>query len=267
VTSKRPARPAALITGASAGIGAALAPLFAAAGYDLVLVARRKRPLRLLASQLQGAHGARSTVIAKDLGRPSAARELFQAVSDVHIEVLVNNAGCYEVGRFDALPPERLPAMIQLNCTTVASLTRLFLPSMVKRNAGRILNVASVAAFQTVPYLSLYAATKAFVLSLSEGLVEELRDTNVTVTALCPGITATEGVRRARRESDIVGAVPELAVSDEDEVVRAGFRACMAGDPLCVPGVVNAFGTSVNRVPRTVARMISGAVLRRVVGR
>jgi hypothetical protein len=257
-------RPVALITGASAGLGAAFAPLFAAEGYDLVLVARRKAALAALARRMRRDHGIRATPLAMDLARPDAPRRVHDAVRSMRIEVLVNNAGVYEVGPFAAIAPERLDAMILLNCVALTGLTRLFLPKMQERGAGRILNVASVASFQAVPQLATYAATKAFVLSLSEALVEELRGTGVTVTALCPGITATEGVARARRTSSVVGAVPDLAVSDEAEVALHGFRACMAGEPVCVPGALNKVATSVNFVPRTVARWVGGAVIRRL---
>jgi hypothetical protein len=257
-------RPVAVITGASAGLGAAFAPLFAAAGYDLVLVARRRAALAQLAERMRREHRVRATPLAIDLARPDAPRRVRDAVRATRVEVLVNNAGVYEVGPFTAIPPERIDAMIQLNCVALTALTRLFLPKMLERGAGRILNVASVASFQAVPQLAAYAATKAFVLSLSEALVEELRGTGVTITALCPGITETEGVTRARRTSSVVGAVPDLAVSDETEVALQGFRACMAGEPVCVPGALNKVATSVNLVPRTLARWVGGAVIRRL---
>jgi hypothetical protein len=259
-----PSRPVALITGASAGLGAAFAPLFAAEGFDLVLVARRKPALEALSERLRREHGVRATPIAIDLARRDAAGALFAAVKALRVEVLVNNAGVYEVGRFASQPPEGIERMVQLNCVTLAALTRLFLPGMLAKSSGRILNVASISAFQAVPQLAVYAATKAFVLSLSEALVEELRGTNVTVTALCPGITRTEGVERARRTSEAVAAVPGVVIADEADVARQGIRACLAGDAVCVPGAVNKLATTLNLVPRTLARWVGGAVIRRL---
>lgn len=254
----------ALITGASAGIGAALAPLFAAHGFDLVLVARREAPMKALASKLKRAHGTRTIVLVKDLLRPTAAREIARSLAGERIDVLVNNAGFYEIGAFDAMKPERVRQMIQLNVATVAELTHLLLPPMIERREGRILNVASVAAFQAVPYLSLYAATKGFVLSLTEGLAEELKGTGVTVTAACPGVTETEGVRSARKKSALAAAVPELFVYDEGEVAREAFRACMAGEVVCVPGAMVRLMASVNRYPRSILRIVSGLVARQL---
>ena len=253
----------ALITGASAGIGAALAPLFAAHGFDLVLVARREAPMKALASKLKRAHGTRTIVLVKDLLRPTAAREIARSLAGERIDVLVNNAGFYEIGAFDAMKPERVRQMIQLNVATVAELTHLLLPPMIERREGRILNVASVAAFQAVPYLSLYAATKGFVLSLTEGLAEELKGTGVTVTAVCPGITETEGVRSARRKSDLAATVPDLFVYDEAEVAQEAFRACMAGEVVRVPGTMVRLMTSLNQYPRSIMRIVNGLVVRR----
>jgi hypothetical protein len=256
-------RPVALITGASAGIGASLARCFARGGHDLVLVARRKSLLDELADSIEREHAVRADVIRLDLLRRQAARELFEALGDRRVDVLVNNAGVYEVTRFAEMPVERVERMVQLNVVAAANLSRLVVPGMVERGAGRILNVASVAGFQAVPYLSLYAATKAFLVSLTEGLAEELKGSGVTVTALCPGVTATEGFESAKQGSADVARVPRWAVSDEDAVAREGYDACMAGEVLRVPGVLNQVLTGSNRVPRTLARMVGGAMSRR----
>jgi short-subunit dehydrogenase len=253
----------ALITGASAGIGAALAPLFAAHGFDLILVARREAPMKALAARLKREHGTRTIVIAKDLLEPAAPREIARALANERVDVLVNNAGFYDLGAFTAMKPERVRQMIQLNVAALAELTHLFLPPMVERSAGRILNVASIAAFQAVPYLSLYAGTKAFVLSLTEGLAEELKGTGVTVTAVCPGITETEGVRNARTNSDLAAVVPKLFVYDEAEVAREAFRACMAGEVVRVPGTAVKLMTGLNQYPRSFMRIVNGLVVRR----
>jgi hypothetical protein len=265
----RPAgdRPTALITGASAGIGAALAGQFAAHGHDLVLVARRRDLLDALADTLQRRHGVRADVIARDLLEPEAARRLFEETSARRIDVLVNNAGVYEVVPFERMPRDRLQRMVRLNVSSLAELVHHFLPPMLERGRGRILNVASVAGFQAVPLLSLYAATKAFVVSLTEGLAEELKGTGVTVTALCPGVTETEGVRSARDRSDVVARVPRWAVSSEDDVAREGFEACMAGEVVRVPGLVNQAMTMANRYPRSVSRFFGGFVARRYKAR
>ncbi|MCU0898225.1 MAG: SDR family oxidoreductase [Burkholderiales bacterium] len=260
----KPRKGTALITGASAGIGAALAPLFAAEGFDLVLVARREAPMQALAATLKRRHGTRSIVLAKDLLKPAAAREIAKTLANERIDVLVNNAGFYEMGAFAEMKPERVRQMIQLNVASLAELTHLFLPQMITRGAGRILNVASIAAFQAVPYLSLYAGTKAFVLSLTEGLAEELKGTGVSVTAVCPGITETEGVRSARKQSDLAASVPDLFVYDEGEVARDAFRACMAGEVVRVPGAMVKMMTSLNQYPRTIMRIVNGLVVRRL---
>jgi hypothetical protein len=252
-----------LITGASAGIGAALAPLFAAEGFDLALVARREAPMKALAAKLKREYGTKSVVLARDLLDPASPRAIAKALANERVAVLVNNAGFYELGAFADMKPERVRQMIQLNVASLAELTHAFLPSMIERGAGRILNVASIAAFQAVPYLSLYAGTKAFVLSLTEGLAEELKGTGVTVTAVCPGITETEGVRSARKKSDLAASVPDLFVYDERAVAHEAFRACMGGEVVRVPGAMVKVMTSLNQYPRTIMRIVNGLVVRR----
>ena len=258
------ARRTALITGASAGIGAAIAREFARGGHDLLLVARRREMLESLATQLRTDHGVRTRVIAKDLLRRSAPDELYRALRATGVDVLVNNAGVYEITRFEEMPPDRAERMLQLNVVATAALVRRFAVPMLERGHGRILNVASVAGFQAVPFLSLYAATKAFVVSLTEGLAEEFKGTGVTVTAVCPGITETEGFRNARAGSAEIARVPGLLVSSEDDVAREAYQACMAGEVIRVPGAINRAFTQMNRVPRTVSRVVGGAVWRRI---
>ena len=182
------ARPRVLITGASSGIGAEFARRFAANGYDLILVARRQELLNALRDEL-AATGAEVLVITKDLSLKTSAKSLYQDVKSCNltVDVLVNNAGFAYGGAFTAMEAEAVPRMVLLNAATLATLTRLFVTDMVARGSGRILNISSLSAFQAVPSMTLYAATKAFVLSFTEGLAEELRGTGVTVTALCPG--------------------------------------------------------------------------------
>ena len=185
--------PNALITGASSGIGEALARRFAQAGFNLVLVARSAAKLRLLAAALVREHGVKAWVAPADLSQPGAAAKLAAAMKRARrpIEVLVNNAGVLEHGSFVGMRATRHRELIDLNISALSEMLAHFLPPMVARGQGRVLNVASVAAFQPVPSLATYAATKAYVLSLTESLAQELQGTGVSITALCPGITAT----------------------------------------------------------------------------
>ncbi len=260
------ARPRALITGASAGIGAEFARVFAAHGYDLVLVARREDRLNALRDELT-ATGAAVLVIAKDLALKTAARGLYQDVKScgLTIDVLVNNAGIAYGGAFTAMDAEAVARMVSLNATTLAVLTRCFVTDMVARGSGRILNVSSLSAFQAVPSMSLYAATKAFVLSFSEGLAEELRGTGVTVTALCPGFTDTDMVH------DIApgGAVPEVPsfmISDVKSVVKEGYDACVRGEAVHVPGLANQLSALWSQTqPRWLVRTLGGFIGRQLL--
>src|SRR6266699_2270977 len=184
----------ALITGASSGIGAAFATRLAAAGTHLMLVARSEEKLRALASQLANQHPIRAEVIVADLSRVGAARTVFEETQQrgLTVDILINNAAFGTFGQFDTLDAEREQQEILLNVATLVDLTHHFLPSMVERRQGAIINVASLAAFQPCPYMAVYGATKAFVLSFSEALWGEYRTKGVRVLALCPGETATE---------------------------------------------------------------------------
>ena len=198
----------ALITGASAGIGLALARELAAGGANLILTARRLDRLNELARELTAGHGVRVEVFAADLTRPEAPQQIFEfTVSrNVEVELLVNNAGFGAFGFHHEIADERFTEMVQVNCTAVAVLTRLFLPAMVERRHGDVLIVSSVAAFQPVPFNSAYAATKAFDLILSEGIAEEVREFGVRVCALCPGSTTTEFQQVAQQPDRIFRA-------------------------------------------------------------
>ena len=187
-----PPRPVALITGASAGIGRELALAFAAHGFDLVVVARRRARLASLRRQVESAHGVRVRILQADLHDPEAAGRLQKSLARTPVDVLVNNAGTLEGGTFAGMDSTRIGQMLQLNVGTLVALTHAFLPGMLRRNHGRIVNLASIAAFAPVPWMAVYAATKAFVLSFSEALDEELRGTGVSVTAVCPGLTNSE---------------------------------------------------------------------------
>jgi uncharacterized protein len=229
----------ALITGASTGIGRELSRICARAGYDLALVARNEAQLNELAAQLHRETGRRSRIVAKDLSRVTAPTEVFDATKDLlpEIELLINNAGIGMLGHFAELDADRQMQMLQLNVNALTHMTRLFVPSMLARGKGRILNVASTAAFQPGPLMAVYYASKAYVLSLSEALHNELQGRGVTVTALCPGPTRTEFQRRAGMESTRL--FTSFSVMDSGSVARAGFDAMMAGRPLAIPGAIN----------------------------
>ena len=258
-------RQTALVTGASSGIGEALARRFARAGFDLVLVARSADKLQALAAALAAEHGVRARVAAADLSQPGAAQALAAAMKRARrpIDVLVNNAGVLEHGRFVDMPAKRHRALIELNVGGLTDMLVHFLPAMVARGRGRVLNVASIAAFQPVPTLATYAATKAYVLSITESLAEELKDSGVTVTALCPGITATPMLSRARQVSHELDKLPGFVVGSVDEVADEGFEACMNGDVIRVPGALNLAAMVAGRAtPKWLLRRVSGALAR-----
>ena len=181
----------ALVTGASSGIGAAYARALAAQGYDLILVARRADRLQALADEVKQAHGHRAEVLPADLLRREAPAELVAGVAalGMQVDLLVNNAGMGVHGPFADATAEDDLRMIDLNITSLTALTRAFAPAMIARRSGAIINVASTAAFQAIPFMGVYAATKAYVLSFSEAIAEELRPHGITVQCLCPGAT------------------------------------------------------------------------------
>jgi len=225
----------ALITGASAGIGLELARLFAADGFNVILVSRNRPRLEQLAAELQSRHGISAKVLAKDLSSLAAPEELFDALRDTPVSILVNNAGFGWRGQFTKGEISRSLEMMHVNMDAVAELTHRFEPPMLARRAGRILNVASTAAFQPGPFTTIYFATKAFVYSFSCALAEELAGTGVTVTAFCPGATRTEFHERA-------GMQPSLRhwfSMDADKVARIGYRGLMRGKRIVIPGLLN----------------------------
>jgi hypothetical protein len=228
----------ALITGASFGIGMELARIFARDGYNLVLVARSADKLRQLASELEKAHGTRSLILATDLTAPGAAAYVLDQTTraDITVDVLVNNAGFGQFGFFAENDLEECLKQIQLNITTLTHLTRLYLPGMIERKTGRILNVASTAAFQPGPLMAVYYATKAYVLHFSEAIANELKGTGVTATCLCPGATATEFHKRANI-TDI--QLLRFGAMDARAVAEDGYRGLMAGKPVVISGFKN----------------------------
>jgi short-subunit dehydrogenase len=256
-------REIALITGASGGIGLTMAELLAERDFDLVVVARRQRELEELAQRCRIRHGTQVTVLPMDLVEPGAAAELVRQLEDQHLRVdlLVNNAGLMDMGVFAEIDVERHERLLQLNVVSLVSLTRRLLPDMIARGHGRILNLASTSAFQPVPSLSLYAASKALVLSLSESLSEELKGTGVTVTALCPGFTNTEMLDSARNEHAGARGIPVFLISDVESVAREGVDACLAGHAVIVPGLTNRLGASLVQLqPRWLVRAIGGMI-------
>jgi len=258
-------RQIALITGASSGIGAELAQCFAAGGFDLVLVARSADKLKILAADLAQKSGIQALAVPVDLAQPGSAEYLSRRLGREHlvVDVLVNCAGVLEHGQFIKMAPQRHQNMIDLNLSALTSMLATFVPPMVERGYGRVLNVASIAAFQPIPSLATYAATKAFVLSLTESLAEELKGTGVTVTALCPGITATPMMAGAEHSSPGL-KVPGFLVGSAAQVAAEGYEACMKGDVIRVPGAVNLATTLASRAtPKWLLRQISGMIGRR----
>lgn len=250
---------AALITGASSGIGRELATCFARDGADLVLVARSSERLAAAARELQAAHRVSVRVLPFDLSDPAApemiARTLRQ--DNVLVDTLVNNAGFGTHGPFSESDWASERGLIQVNMTALTHLTRLFLPDMVKRRSGKILNVASLAAFQPGPLMAVYYASKAYTLSFSEALAEEVRGTGVTVTALCPGYVPTGFQARAG-----IARPPSTTISevlDARTVAEAGYRALQRGEPVVIPGVRNQLSVlAVRWAPRSLVRRLVG---------
>ena len=254
-----------LVTGASSGIGAALAERFARAGFNLVLVARSEDKLKQQSRALAAAHGIRAWVAPADLSQPDAARQLAAQMKRARrpIDVLVNCAGVLAHGSFIDMEATRHRELIDLNVSGLTDMLACFVPGMVERGGGRVLNVASIAAFQPVPMLATYAATKAYVLSLTESLAEELRGTGVSVTALCPGITATPMLSHAEQSSPALGRLPSFVIGGVDAVADEGFAACMGGEVIRVPGAINQATVVAGRAtPKWLLRRVSGALAR-----
>ena len=252
--SPAPPRPVALVTGASSGLGLELARVAAARGFDLVLVARTESALQRLAEELERDHGAASSVVPADLSDPGAPAAVADAVAalGLEVDVLVNNAGYGVYGDFLDTDLEIERGMIGVNVTALTDLAKRFARPMVERGRGRILNVASTAAFQPGPRMAVYYATKAYVLSFSIALSAELDGTGVTVTCLAPGPVRTPFRERARVSASRLFS-GERGMEPAD-VARAGWRGLERGRRLVVPGVWNRVGATVARlVPLSVA--------------
>src|SRR5580704_4707875 len=252
----------ALVTGASAGIGKALAEQLAAGGTNLVLTARRRERLEDLARRLSTTHKIRAEIFVADLADPAGPETIlaFTREKNIPIDLLINNAGFGAYGEFVTSDRPRELEMVQVNCAAVVNLTHLFLPTMIERRSGDILILASTASFQAVPYITVYAATKAFDLSFAEGLAEELKPRGIRVCALCPGSTESEFHEVANQAN-----VPAMNTKRESaaKVARTGLQALAAGKSYVISGARNYIGAQSQRfVPRGVVTSIAAKMFR-----
>lgn len=257
-------RETVLITGASSGIGLDLAKVFAANKFEVILTARNQARLDALARQLEKEHGVYAHVIVADLADTEGPHQIFSEVTRRGLPVhnLVNNAGFGVYGEFRRNRLEDELQMIQVNITALTHLTKLALPGMLERKSGRIMNVASTAGFQPGPLMAVYYATKAYVISFSEAIANELKSTGITVTCLCPGATATDFAVRADMEKSRLfnlGSMSSLAVA------KAGFKGMIKGKTLIVPGVKNKLlAQSIRFSPRKAVTAIARKIQERV---
>ncbi len=241
----------ALVTGASAGIGQALARELAAGGTHLILTARRQDRLEEFAAELRGKFNVQCEVFAADLTQPDAPEKIFAFTKqrNLTVQLLINNAGFGQFGETSGVETQRLLDMVQVNCSAVVHLTRLYLPEMIARRSGDIMILSSVAAFQAVPYLSTYAATKAFDLLFAEGLAAEVRPHGIRVSALCPGATESEFHKVANQDKLFSKKHQETA----EKVAHVGLVALAAGKSAVISGAANAFNVVAQRlVPRSI---------------
>jgi uncharacterized protein len=251
-------RHTALISGGSGGIGLEIAKVLARKGFDLVLVARTRDALEAAAGQIEGKYDVKAHVFAADLRRREAPEEIsdFLRNESIPIQILVNNAGFGLGGEFAETELTRELEMIQVNIAALTHLTKLFLPAMIKAKTGHILNVASTAAFQPGPLMAVYYATKAYVLSFSEALAEELRNSGVTVTALCPGPTRSDFAKVAQVTESRLFSL--FGIADAADVAEYGVRAMMHGTRVAIPGIRNKIVAQANRfAPRAVTAKIA----------
>lgn len=245
-----------LITGASAGIGADFARIYAERGHKLVLVARRIDKLNDLAEQLRSAHGVEVVVLSQDLAAAGAAAKLLTQLESagLQIDILVNNAGFGMRGNVVDLEPQRQSEMIQLNCTALTELSRLLLPGMLRRGRGGILNVGSTAGFQPGPHMAVYYASKAYVLMFSEALHEECRGSGVNISCLCPGATATEFADVADMNDSLLF---RLGTMSSQQVARIGVRGLDRNKAVVIAGLKNWLGAfSLRFSPRFLVRWL-----------
>jgi uncharacterized protein len=250
----------ALITGASGGIGEQLARVFASHGHNVVLVARSQDKLEALAAELSTKHGVKTYPVKADLANPTAGALLVEQLDQqLPIDILVNNAGFGDYGEFAAGPLDKQLEMIQLNIATLTELTHRFLPQMLSRKQGYILQVASTAAFMPGPLMSVYYASKAYVLSFSEALREELKGSGVHISALCPGPVATGFQGRADMGQSKLFSNPLNPLMESSTVANAGYAGLMQGQGVIIPGFMNKF---LAILPRFMPRAIVPAIVK-----
>jgi hypothetical protein len=251
----------ALVTGASDGIGLEFGDILAAQGYDLVLVARREDKLNEVSEKLSRTYGINCTVMATDLSEPQAAQTLFQRTRDQHLQVdfLVNNAGLLHNGFFTELSLAEQERMITVNVLALTALSHLYASDMATRKKGHILNLASLAAWMAIPNQNVYAATKAYVLSFSQALADEMKAANsgVVVSALCPGYTATKMMDNPDQGAKL-NIAPNMMMSAKD-VAESGIKGCLAGQSAIVPGAAN-------KMTAAIIRLFSKTLLTKLVG-
>ncbi len=261
--ARRMSSSCALITGASSGLGAELARLFARDGHDVVLLARDAGRLDHLAAELSRVHQVKAWVLPLDLADPTSPARCLAWVEaqGLEVEFLVNNAGYGSNGPFVSLPLDGEAGMVEVNCTALLKLTHLFAAKMVARQRGRVLNIASTAAFQAGPYMATYYATKAFVLSFSEALAHELAGTGVSVTCYCPGATATGFGRRAGNDTSLLFQQPGVARAAD--VAHDAYEALLQGHGLAVHGALNWLAMEAVRLsPRRLVAAVTAALNR-----
>lgn len=244
-----------LITGASSGIGYEMAGIFAKNGYNLILVARRENILNKMKEKFLESYGVHTVVIQKDLAQPEASRQVYEEVKkmNINVDILINNAGIGSCGLFHEIDLKKHIDTIQVNITSLTELTRLIAEDMVKRKNGKILNVASTGAYQPGPLISVYYAAKAYVLSFSEAICNELKPYNITVTALCPGATKTEFGKNAGK-GNLKNAM------DPKKVAEAAYFGLMKGKRVVIPGTLNKFSVFFSKImPRRIlANIVRG---------
>jgi hypothetical protein len=251
----------ALITGASSGIGYELAKVIAQDGHDLVLVARTKKKLDDLAKELKKEFKVTVTVLPKDLSLPNAAQEVYDELqkASIQIDMLINNAGLGAHGKFTETEVAQDAQMMQVNMVALTELTKLFTPDMIARKWGKIMNVASIASFMSSPSMAVYAATKAYVLSFSEAINEELRGTGVSVTAVCPGVTQTNFFETAHVSQENINRFGNMLVQSAEEVAKSGYQALKANKAVHITGLVNNLSVnSIQWVPRQIRTPMLG---------
>jgi short-subunit dehydrogenase len=254
-------RKTALVTGASDGIGAEFSDILAGLGYNVILVARREDKLNELSDKLNNFYGVDCTVIPADLSEPQAAQKLFSLTQEKNLEVdlLINNAGLLHNGYFTDLGLTEQERMIAVNVLALTSITHLFANNMATRGKGRILNISSLAAWMAIPNQNVYAASKAYVLSFTQALADEMmaNSSGVSVTALCPGYTATKMMDNTAQGATL--RIPPTMMMSAREVAEAGIKGCLSGKSVVVPGVAN-------KITAAVVRLFSKRLLTKLVG-